>query len=356
VGPPPIQPACTANPAIPPSGVLVSGPAPVGWAGAGSVLSVAYELRAVPFTGSAVQGTVELPSVTAVFPNASGGTLSVFVPPRALNVTTYSWSSAALATRTHVLSSSVAFPPNGTAFLTSQLLAVMASPPYGSLLLELRWSWNLTLNGQLVESSGWTTPTVAGSHPSIFYPQSFVSLAPVGPQAALIGSSLTFTFSQGPPSARYSLKLENSSNGATVNRVNATPPADRSQPYAVSIPVLGARSPIGAGAYLVHAHSSCGAILYSVGVSATFASSASIGIAIHPSACGPVFIDGSSESNGGQWSTVPSMAGHSLSAGLCTNATFAAWTTTGGAYVATPSNASTSLTVDASGSVTATYR
>jgi len=261
--------ACSPQVSPPPSAIRIALPNPSTPAPAGSTLGVAYAL-AVGVTGTAPAGsvTVDVPTLTALVPLANGSTLAVVIGPRALSAPTDTWTADGAATGAHAFGAATAFA-GGEAVLSSSLLAVSATTPYGTVTVALRWGWTLTDGGTVLAASGWSTPTAGDG--SILVPQEHLTLVDHGPANATAGSAYPVELSGGTPGGTILLKLEGATTGTTVRSAEGTIPADPSTAYVVTISLSGSAGALAPGPFLVHVHGPCGGILYSLPVTITAA-------------------------------------------------------------------------------------
>jgi len=265
-GPAPLACAASSSPA--PSSLQIPASSPSGSHPAGSVLGVSYQVRALAASGAPAQVVVQMPSVLTLFPLAPAGTASVFVPATSLTVNTSAWAAGPSTTRSHPIDQTTTFDPAGGTVLSTQLIAVMASGPAGSVRLEVRWSWNLTDPTGSVENGGWTIPTDQGPFPSLFSPQPFAQLVATSGSPEPAGATFTVTLAADPAPSSYLLKLENATTGATLNTATFAP-AGSASTFSGSIDLTGPSGGLAPGPYLVHVHGPCGGILYSVPVQVT---------------------------------------------------------------------------------------
>jgi hypothetical protein len=255
---------CPANESVPAAAFDINSPAPAPDAALGTVVSVAYELRAVTLPAGVDPVTVQMPGVTAFFPLSSGTPLQVFLPAETFSVTAAGWISS--GTHSKPVPASSSFAAGSVAQLSTQLLAVMATAPAGSFDLEVRWNWSVSSSDGATSSGPGTVPTWSGQFPSIFAPEPYVALDARGPAAETSGAIFQAEFSGAGAGWPFLLKLENASTGATLNRAYFNSTDDSGAPFVGSIQMAAGSVPLAPGSYLVHLHDQCGGILYSLPV------------------------------------------------------------------------------------------
>ncbi|HZY71175.1 MAG TPA: hypothetical protein VFF67_09405 [Thermoplasmata archaeon] len=241
--------------------------APNGTSLAKSILTVKIELQISNY--SAVMGSVRInaPSLFATFPTASGGKVEVYTPPRSAVLSNGTWSTPPFAQTSKALSSTSRWAPNGTAYLSSELLAVMATVTnYHALNLSVRWMWSLSQSSGL-RLSAWSGWSLVRGCPSSFEPAPFVSLVSTSPTSLAPGSNFTVSLRGFTSQQSFTLKLENSTSGRTYHVFSSTCSVGNATPCNLSISMVNASGQgIAAGSYLVHVHNAIGSLDFSISV------------------------------------------------------------------------------------------
>jgi len=321
----------------------------------GDSLTAVFELRATNTTLSPLNVRLNVPSFFAKFPLANGTTLQLYLPLRTIVLTNSSWSSASLATKSKTMTAPTSFT-SAKAVMTSELLSIMATAPYGSLTLAFRWQWSVQFasNGTVV-TSPWSVVKTTGTNPTTFYPPPYVQLASTSNSTTAIGSTFTAYVLGAISQTTFYSVLEYASTGNTLrNQVTVTPSGNATQD-AVGVKILPKSGSLAPATLLDHLRNVCGALLYSITVHAVYAASATVTFATAPSSCGSVTFNGTPYANGAQATVVPSSSAVAVSVGPCAGHTFSTWGFTEGVYSnATTSNPST-VVVSASGTLTANF-
>jgi hypothetical protein len=348
------MPAGACNPRTPtPSAVLLPVGAPSGPDPAGTELTASVEV-AVLNTSLPVPGiTISLPSLVATFPVASGGVLSIYLPATDLRPSGTGWAAPGVEHGALALGTAVVFLGNGSAILSSQKLAVLATAPYGQLYLGLRWQWSLlTPNG--VDSSGpWTPLTPDSAWPSSvaseFLPAPWVGATALTPSPVPIGTNFSARLTGDLGGHYFYLELESPVTGK-ASQLQGFTAAPNASSVLASLPILNDDHYLTPGPYLVHVHDDCGAMLHSISVTAGLAASAQISITTSPAGCGSVSLNGTQYSNG-SWATVaPSTTPYALGIGECSGV-LPSLQLGGGLYSPSPDQ----LLVSSNGTLVVTY-
>ena len=342
------------NPSTPtPSSLLVPIPNPTTALTAGGSVSATYELAVVNYTSANYGTSVYLPSVFATFPLTPSGSAQLYFAPRTVTVTTSGWTNSTTVTKTYGTGSSATFS-SSSATLSTQKLAVMAVGNYGTVTLEFHWHWSETTGGGTTTTGAWSTPTRSSNWPtsvaSIFYPAPYVSIvSTTGPQVT-IGANITTVLGGSVASRYFFQELENSSTGKVFQSAGQTAPSGAKQ-FTASIVMLNYNHYLDPGKYLLHFHDGCGAMLYSLPETASYASSASVAVTVNPSSCGSVTIDGTAHASGTSFSIVPRSASYAFTIPACSGHAFKSWNGGGGVHIVS----SGWLRVSSDGSFTVTY-
>ena len=143
--------------------------------------------------------------------------------------------------------------------------------------------------------------------------------------------------------------LFRSRNQATLTRAgNATPDV-------AAVTILPFQGSLAPALLLDHVRNVCGALLYSIGLTAIYAASASVRLLAQPASCGPITFNGTAYANGSLVSFRPSSSGVAASVGTCGGMTFQGWSRTSGVWVNPTTSMSTTATVSANGTLTASF-
>jgi hypothetical protein len=343
--------ACNSPSYTSPSSLKITLPDPVGTLAAGGSLTVEYEFAVNHSSVNTSGMLVTLPSAFATFPLLSG-TETLDIQPTSVAVPTSGWASALSMDHTVKLTSSETYKVGASATLSTQKLAVMAAATYTKLTLEFRWSWSYVAANGSVGQSGWSVPTATDHNPSqlrsIFYPAPFVSFLGSSGSSPTIGTNYTATIGGQVSGEYFLLEMELPGSGKVVQAHGQTAPTGVTT-YNVSIPMIDYTNSLSPGPYLIHIHDACGAMLYNKSITAVFAATATVHMAVTPSGCSAKF-NGTSWSNGSAAVVTPSVTAYSISVG-CAGHSFKSWSGTGDIHIVNGS----SLLVSASGTWTVTY-
>jgi hypothetical protein len=257
-------PACPTTVSTPSAVLDIPAAPPAGSVPAGSALSVTYQLQALSLPSGLSSASVELPSVTGIFPESTGGSFDVFTNAQTVSVTEGAWT--AVTAHSKSVTSTTEFTTGPSAELSTQLLAVLTTAPAGSLNLEVRWSWSLDNGTGSTSTGAWTVPATNGTFPSIFFPDPYVALVGQSPSVEQTGAFFSVQLSGAPSHTQFLLKLENDTTGATLNRAwfNSSYTADAA--FTGSIQLASGSVALPPGTYLVHVHDNCAGILYNLPV------------------------------------------------------------------------------------------
>jgi hypothetical protein len=168
---------------------------PSGTYAPGTVVHVSFRITV---TSSNVTGglTVYLPQLLASFP-AVPAPVNVFLSPRNLTIGVGATVSAAPGGLT--LRNTTTFNGTRPATVNSQLVALMASAPFGQDSVTAQWNWTITTTNGGSSTSGWGPANPPAIHPAelavlaSLTPRSLVPPAPV--TACLTGPVQGRTFS-----------------------------------------------------------------------------------------------------------------------------------------------------------------
>jgi hypothetical protein len=354
--PPAVTPGVSCNRVTTPtpSSILIPVPGPTPSLSAGGTVSAVFEFLVQNESSAQVGIGVDVPSVFATFPLASGGSVSIYVAPHDFSLSGPGWMSASRSTGSFVASSTLTFATGGSAVLSSQKLAVLANASYGSVTLELRWHWTLTPTSGTNTTGAWSTPTGASgwpsSVPSIFEPAPQISVLSQSGPSGTIGDNFTARLGGIVASRYFFLELESASTGKVAQNSGQTAAAGATA-TTVAIVLLNYDRYLYPGNYLVHIHDACGALLVSLPLNASYAASTLLTVHIQPAGCGPVTFAGKTYADNRSFSVAPSSTPYSVSVPACTGHPFHGWHFSGGVYLYSANQ----LLISASGSFTVDY-
>jgi hypothetical protein len=322
----------------------------------GGNLSAVMEVMAQNWTPSMSNISVHFPSIFFNFPRASGGNQQLFLSNRSILMNFSGWSNASLAaTRNYTFPSGLAFLYHGVAKIDSMKLAVTATADYGQITIEVRWQWIFTpILGRSVHGP-WSVPTNTSnwpkSVPSIFYPAPYTTFLASSGATAVIGTNYTATLGGDVAGRTFFLEMEYPS-GSVVQAFLQTAPANATT-FLVRIPIINYNSYLAPGAFLIHIHDACGAMLYNKTIHAVFAPSARIQFLLSPTACASksITFNGSKFTNGTYGNFAPSTTNYTFAIPYCAGHHFNGWLTTGALHIAS----STTMLVSYNGTFTVFY-
>ena len=322
----------------------------------GDSLSTTYEFSVVNTTLPSIHVRVNAPSFFGQFTLANGSKLSVYTPPRALNISNSSWTASSLATTKKVMTQNTTFSTTISATMTTELVGVMATAADGTVELGFRWEWTITYasTGTTV-SSPWSPLRSTGADPTIFYPAPYVQLVSTTNTTLAIGATFTAYLLGAISGTFFNSELEYATTGNVVHHQAVYTSVGNSTAVAVPVVIESTIGPFSPATMLDHVRNSCGSLLYSISVKAIYAPRATVQFAIQPSTCGAFSFNGSARANGSSVTVVPSTTTYAISPGTCAGATFVNWSFTPGLYLKTTTLASNTVTVSASGTLTARY-
>jgi hypothetical protein len=308
----------------------------------GGNLSAVMEVMAQNWTPSMSNISVHFPSIFFNFPRASGGNQQLFLSNRSILMNFSGWSNASLAsTRNYTFPSGLAFLYHGVAKIDSMKLAVTATADYGQITIEVRWQWIFTpILGRSVHGP-WSVPVNTSnwprSVPSIFYPAPYTTFLASSGLTAVIGTNYTATLGGDVAGRTFFLEMEYPS-GSVVQAFLQTAPANATT-FLVRIPMLNYNSYLAPGAFLIHIHDACGAMLYNKTIHAVFASTARVQFFLTPTACASksITFNGTKFTNGSVGMFPPSTSNYTFSLPYCAGHHFNGWLTTGALHISSGS-------------------
>jgi hypothetical protein len=321
----------------------------------GDTLSTTYEFSVANTTLSSIHVRVNAPSFFGQFILANGSKLSVYTPPRAVNLSNTSWSPASVTTTKKVMTQNESFSTSA-ATMTSELVGVMATAAEGTVELAFRWSWTVTYasNGTSYSSS-WSPLRSTGADPTIFYPAPYVELVSTSNTTVPIGSTFTAYLLGTISGAEFNSELEYASTGNVVHHQLTYTPVGNTTPAAVTVVVESTIGGFAPATMLDHVRNGCGPLLYSITIHAVYPAAATVQFLTQPATCGPIVFNGTSFANGTSTTLAPSTASLAISPGTCAGATFVNWSFSDGIYLKSPTLASNTVIVSSSANLTARF-
>jgi hypothetical protein len=243
---------------------------------AGQLLNISYQIGSPHLKAKQKGLPVEVPTMTAVFPNVSSGSLKEVVPPATIFLNKSGWNTAEIRT------SSLRVPANSTfstarAYLSSSKLAFLVNATSGTLTLQVRWHWSVydPVNGT-TRSSGWTVPSNSSTSPylpSTFYPADWVGVVATSNLTEPSGASFNMTVDGAVTSTVFRVVLEYPNNGTEIQSIYENTPA-KGKLFNATVPLMFTNfTGVLPGHYLVHLHDRCNAILHLFQVTVVAASS-----------------------------------------------------------------------------------
>jgi hypothetical protein len=200
----------------------------------------------------------------------------------------------------------------------------------------------------------WSVPTNQSnwprSVPSIFYPAPYTTFLASSGATAVIGTNYTATLGGDVAGRTFFLEMEYPSGGV-VQDFPQTAPANATT-FLVRIPMLNYNGYLAPGAFLIHIHDGCGAMLYNKTIHAVFASSARVQFLLSPvCASKSITFNGTKFTNGTYGSFAPSTSNYTFAIPFCLGHHFNGWLTTGALHIAS----STTMLVSYNGAFTVFY-
>lgn len=221
--------------------LLVPAPAPNGSAPGGSALEVAYQVKLDSAASAPGLTTVYFPTMSVTF-EVGWGALPVVIPPAVVNLTTENWTASPATTRSVELQNLTYFVGDAPVALSSELLSVMSSRPYGTVSLLFEWQYRLSTPG--AAEIPWSPAGGVALEPAELARLTRVApltLAPGGPVEACV---------DGPVADRtFSLHAEVASPYDDFVQRTVVIPADPTLPYCWNVTIPGTIRP---GPILLH--------------------------------------------------------------------------------------------------------
>lgn len=328
---------CNSHASTAKSALYVNQPEPTQNLSPGGRITSVLEFQVVNYTSSDNSIQLWLPSTDFTFPMVKGN-FTYAIAIQSVAITGSGWLSPSALTKSEVVTGGIDFVHNGTARLSTQKLAVMATAAYGVITVEFRWHWAiLQPNSTNWTTHGWSVPSWAsgskGNLPSIFFPAPYVSYLSGTGSSAYIGNNFTATLGGDVAGRYFFLEMEYAS-GEVEQSVGETAPADATT-FNVTIILLNYDHYLVPATVLVHIHDVCGAILYNKVVKVTFIPEATVTFYLSPASCGGITFGGSTFPSGENGTFVPSTTAYNFSNPSCHGYTFSNWSTTGALHIAT---------------------
>lgn len=151
-----------------------------------SVLEVTYAFHILSFPKGHTGIQFDVPQLQTTFPTVGGGQIVLYTKGQTYNVTgTGTVGGAGTLTKATIASGGTGFTYNAKAVMSSQLLAIMDSVPWGTAQISFSWSWSAVPSGGGPAIASGTSPT-----PSI-QPQEYVAVVSDGPSTVAPGQNFT---------------------------------------------------------------------------------------------------------------------------------------------------------------------
>lgn len=262
----------TCNPVNPsPSALAIAATNP-GSATTGDKVSISMEYRIANYTKADKGLVLYFPTTTAVFPQVGQPDLKINLVPKDFTVTSSAWSSASSRSASTTLTANASFASGISAYLTTAKIAVLVDAAYGNVTLEIRWHWVIHhVSRGTTKSGAWTVPSYNATGiylPSIFYPAPWVGVVSTSGTSVPGGSTYTIVLNGSVENTWFRVVLEYPTNGTNLHSIYE---------YTTSAPTFNATMPmtypngtaVKAGAYLIHVHDRCNAIVHILSVDAT---------------------------------------------------------------------------------------
>ena len=318
----------------------------------GDHVDVTFEFNVSATTVLVAGLNVNTPTVFVTMPTVGGPSFPVTFNNHTFTMTGPRWTSLSYS---KLVSSNFKFDPAKNATLSTQKVGTMADTPYGTLMLEWRWTWNVTSpNGSYVQGP-WTVPTSTIKAnvwlSSIFKPAPYVALESESPAHDLIGSNYTMNLGGDVAGRSFYIELENAS-GAVKATEWVEDTSTTNATFEANITLLASLNYLYPGQYLVHIHDSCGAMLYSKRVTLAYPATAAIQIFTTPFTCGTITLNRTVYRDGQTATVVPSPNPYAFSFQACKGYVFSNYSREGAIHI--PSKGL--MVVSANGTFIANYR
>jgi len=247
----------------------------------GDHVNVTFEINATAATVPVAGLNVYTPTIFITMPAVGGASFTVTFSDHNFTLTGAPWTSLSFD---KLVTSNVTFDPAVNATLSTQKIGTMADTSYGTLLMEWRWSWNLSSpNGSYLQGP-WTVPTSTLNQnvwlPSIFKPAPYVDLLSESPTDDSFTSNYTMNLGGDVAGRSFYFELETAAIGTIVATKWVTDGAHTNKTFSAKFPLGGSDGYPYPGKYLVHIHDSCGALLYSKSVVLTYPPAAAVQITV----------------------------------------------------------------------------
>jgi hypothetical protein len=334
--------------------LLIPNKNPTATAVVGDHVEVTLEFNATAETVPVPGLKVYTPTIFVEMPTTTGTNFPVTLSNHTFVMTSAPWTTLSYS---KLVASNFTFNGGANGSLSTQKIGTMADTPYGTLMLQWRWSWNITTpNGTYVQGA-WTVPTTTIKTgdwlPSIFKPAPYVELVSESPPDELVGATYVMNITGDVSERAFYLEFENSI-GHVVATKWVTDGSHTNGTFAAKFTLLGSNGSLYPGKYLMHIHDSCGALLYSKDLTVTFPPTALIQIVTSPVSCGSVTLNGTLYTNGESATIVPSVHSFKFSYSACPGYTFESSTHAGGIDI--PVAGSFTMIVSCNGTYTVNFR
>jgi hypothetical protein len=360
----PIPAALTAKPATPPGALHIPLAGPVVNLVKGDRVNLTYEYEAVSYNSSVYSLSLRMPTIFGVFTQKDRALLYVALTVR--NVTlphsqlSHGWFNNGSTTHvSDIITNNVTLNTKVEPFLSSVKLSMMANTSWGNVRIGIRWEYTVWIEANNTTlSSGWSTVggNQVGIQQSVVTPAQLIAVANTTPEHTTVGSWFRATLTGLVSPADYWIEIESPFSGQGVYHLWDNSTAVGLTNYTVSILLERFSGIMTPTPWLVHIHDGHGDILYSLSVYLTDPTNASLYFKTSPSTCGPIDFNRISETNGGHALNVTANRSYSLAAGSCAGYTFAGWSQFGGgAQIANPNSATTTVDLLYNDTVTALY-
>ena len=165
----------------------------------GSDLEAGYAFHIVSFPSGHAAIKFHIPGIQFSFPEGNGGKVTLWVIPQNFTVKGTHWIGGNSTHASKVLgSNATSFVAGSNATMSSELLAVMNTVRWGTVQIDVQWSWSVR------STSGSNTTGISPVH--TIQPQEYVHVASAGPSTLKPGQNYTVCLS-GPYIGARTLSL-----------------------------------------------------------------------------------------------------------------------------------------------------
>jgi hypothetical protein len=319
--------------------------------GAGDHVNVTFEFNATAATVPLSGLNVYTPTIFVTMPKTDGTNFPVTFSSHNFTFSSSPWTSLSVD---KLVTGNFTFNGSATGTLSTQKIGTMADTPYGTLMMQWRWSWNVSSPNGSYDQGPWSVPTSTIKTgfwlPSIFKPAPYVDLVSESSPNETIGSTYVENLTGDLAGRSFYFEME-TPIGVVVDTKWVTDGMRTNATYSAKFPLIGTDGSLLPGKYLVHIHDSCGAMLYSKSVVLSYSPSATIEIFTNPADCGAVMINGMSYTDGQDATIAPSATAYELNYQACVGSAFSSVARTGGVYFPSPGL----VVISWNGSLTASF-